>query len=150
MANVKLHNGGTLGLGTSRNVSGISNSSVQQCCDNSFYSVLLFTFSALREPGKELELSFTSGEKYVNKIFLLFSGSQRALKCHRTKCLNHVNYQSKLPLQKFFSWSTPLPPGFPESLIPAPVRISRIPSVVGVWIFLEQHDGKYHFCHKAL
>ena len=44
----------------------------------SFFSVLLFTFSALKEPVKELKLqvSFMSGEKYVNKIFLLFSGSE--------------------------------------------------------------------------
>ena len=75
---MKLHNGGTLGLGTSRNVSGISNSSLQQCSDGSFYSVLLFTFSALKEPAKELKLSFMSGEIYGNKIFLLFSGSESA------------------------------------------------------------------------
>jgi len=33
-------------------------------------------FSALKGPAKELRLSFTSGGKYVNKIFLLFSGSE--------------------------------------------------------------------------
>ena len=76
-ANVKLQNGGMLGLDTSRNVSRISNPSLQQCCDGSFISVL-FTFSALKEPAKELKLSFMSGEKYVNKIFLLFSGSESA------------------------------------------------------------------------
>ena len=65
-----------LGLDMSSNVSGISNSSLQQCCDDSFVSVLLFTFSALKEPAKELKLSFGLGEKYVNKIFLLFSGSE--------------------------------------------------------------------------
>ena len=43
-ANVKLHNGSTLGLGRSSNVSGILNSSLQQLCDGSFLSVLLFTF----------------------------------------------------------------------------------------------------------
>ena len=42
--------------------------------DGSFISVL-FTFSALKEPAKELKLSFMSGEKYVNKI-LLFSWSE--------------------------------------------------------------------------
>ena len=75
---MKLHNSGTLSLGMSGNVSGISNSSLQQCCDGSFYSVLLFSFSALQEPAKELKLSFTcmSDEKHVNKIFLLFSGSE--------------------------------------------------------------------------
>ena len=75
---MKLHNSGTLGLGMSGNVSSISNSSLQQCCNGSFISVLLFTFSALKEPAKELKLSFMSGEKYVNKIFLLFSGSESA------------------------------------------------------------------------
>ena len=69
---MKLQNGGVLGLGMSRNVSGISNS----YCNSLFFSSLLFTFSAIKEPTKELRLSFMSGEKYVNKIFLLFSGSE--------------------------------------------------------------------------
>ena len=34
--------------------------------------------SAIKGPGKELRLSFLLGEKYVNKIFLLFSRSQSA------------------------------------------------------------------------
>ena len=75
---MKLQNGGMLGLDMSRNVSGISNPSLQQCCEGSFISVLLFTFSALKEPAKELKLSFMSDEKYVKKIFLLFSGSESA------------------------------------------------------------------------
>jgi len=60
-------------------VSRVSNSSLQQCCDCSFFSIL-FAFSALKGPAKELRLSFMSGEKYVNKIFLLhvFSGSESA------------------------------------------------------------------------
>ena len=66
------------GSGTSRNVSGVSNSSLQQCCDGSFFSILLFAFSAIKGPTKELRLSFILGEKYVNKIFLLFSGSESA------------------------------------------------------------------------
>ena len=66
------------GSGTSRNVSGISNSSLQQCCDGSFFSVLFFVFSAIKGPAKELRLSLILGEKYVNKIFLLFSGSESA------------------------------------------------------------------------
>lgn len=66
------------GLGTSRNVSRVSTSSLQQRCDGSFFSRLLFAFSAMKGPAKELRLSFMSGEKYVNKIFLLFSGSERA------------------------------------------------------------------------
>ena len=61
----------------SKNVSGVSNSSLQYCCDGSFFSIL-FAFSAIKRPAKELRLSFMSGEKYVNKIFLLFSGSESA------------------------------------------------------------------------
>ena len=47
-------------------------------CDDLFFSVLLFTFSALKEPAKELKLSFMSGEYYVNKKFVLFSVSESA------------------------------------------------------------------------
>ena len=43
-----------------------------------FFSILLFVFSALIGPAKDLRLSFMLGEKYVNKIFLLFSGSESA------------------------------------------------------------------------
>ena len=75
---MKLHNSGGLGLGTSRNVSGVSNAPLQQHCDGTFFSILLFVFSALKGPAKELRLSFMLGEKYVNKIFLLFSGSESA------------------------------------------------------------------------
>ena len=71
---MKLHNGGTLGLGLSRCV---SNASLQNC-KGTFFSILLFMFSAIKGPVKELKLSFTCilGEKYVNKIFLLLSGSE--------------------------------------------------------------------------
>ena len=75
---MKLHNGGTLGLGMGRNVSGVSNALLQQHCDGTFFSILLFVFSALKGPAKELRLSFMLGEKYVNKIFHLFSGSESA------------------------------------------------------------------------
>ena len=94
-----------LGLGTSKNVSGISNSSLQQPCKGSFFSILL-TFSAIKGPAKELRLSFMSGEKYVNKIFYYFQGL-RALKCHRTKRSNRVNDRLRWLLQKTFSSSTP-------------------------------------------
>ena len=67
-----------LGLGTSRNVSGVSNASLQQHCEGMFFSILLFVFSAIKGPTKELRLSFMLGEKYQNKIFLLFSGSESA------------------------------------------------------------------------
>ena len=66
------------GSGTSRNVSGVSHSSLQQCCEGSFFTMLLFAFSAIKGLAKELRLSFILGEKYVNKIFLLFSGSESA------------------------------------------------------------------------
>ena len=47
------------GLGTSRNVSRVSTSSLQKRCDGSlFYSSLLFAFSAMKGPAKELRLSF--------------------------------------------------------------------------------------------
>ena len=59
-------------------MSGVSNSSLQQCCDGTFLTILLFAFSAIKGPAKELRLSFILGEKYVNKIFLLFSGSESA------------------------------------------------------------------------
>ena len=75
---MKSHNSGVLGLGTSRNVSDVSNSSLQQHCDDMFLSILLFVFSAIKVPAKELRLSVMLGEEYVNKIFLLFSGSQSA------------------------------------------------------------------------
>ena len=72
---MKLH---ALGLGTSRNVSGVSNASLQQRCEGTFFSILLFVFSAIKGPTKELRLSFMLGEKYQNKIFLLFSVSESA------------------------------------------------------------------------
>ena len=81
VANVKLHNSGTPSLGTSGNVSGTlrcKHSLLQQRCNDSFFGILLFTFSAIKGPAKELGLSFVLGEKYVNKIFLLFPGSESA------------------------------------------------------------------------
>ena len=76
---MKLHNGGALGLGTSRNVSGVSNALLQHHCDGTFFIILLFAFSAIKGPAKELRFSFIMlHEKYVNKIFVLFSGSESA------------------------------------------------------------------------
>ena len=63
---MKLHNGGALGLGTSRNVSGVSNSLLQRVI------FILFAFSAIKGPAKEPTLSFMSGEKYVNNISTIF------------------------------------------------------------------------------
>ena len=49
---MKLHNGGALGLGKGRNVSGVSNASLQQQCEGTFFSILLFVFSAIKGPAK--------------------------------------------------------------------------------------------------
>ena len=62
VAYVRLHNSGMLGLGKSGNVSGVSNASLQQHCDSMFFSIL-FLFSALEGPAKELRLSFMLSEK---------------------------------------------------------------------------------------
>ena len=51
---------------------------LQQHCKGMFFIILLFVFSAIKGPAKELRLSFMAGEKYENKIFLLFSGSESA------------------------------------------------------------------------
>ena len=61
-------------------MSDVSNALLQQPCDGMFFSILLLVFSAIKGPVKErrLSLSFMLGEKYVNKIFLLFSGSENA------------------------------------------------------------------------
>ena len=115
---MKLHNSVALGLGMSRNVSGILNSSLQRC-DPSSFSILLFMFSAIKRPVNELRLSFMSKEKYVNKIFLLFSGSE-SNKCHRTKRSNHMNYRSTNdPCRRLFRVQPLLPRGFPESFTPS-------------------------------
>ena len=142
---MKLHNRGGLGLDTSRNVSGILNSSLQRC-DHLSFSILLFTFSAIKRPVKELRLSFMSKEKYVNKIFLLFSGSE-SNKCHRTKRSNRMNYRSTNdPCRRLFQVQPLLPPGFPESLTPSCENVQNSISqggggVGGVWFFLEQPNS---------
>ena len=59
-------------------MSDVSNALLQQHCESTFFSILLLVFSAIKGPVKELRLSFMLGEKYVNKIFLLFSGSESA------------------------------------------------------------------------
>ena len=68
---VKLHDSGTLGLGTSRNVSGISNASLQHC-NGTFFSIMLFVFSAIKGPVKELRLSLSY---FFVKKYLLASAS---------------------------------------------------------------------------
>ena len=42
------------------------------------YYLVVRVFCAIKGPAKELRLLFILGEKYVNKIFLLFSGSESA------------------------------------------------------------------------
>ena len=54
------------------------NASLQQHCEGRFFSILLFVFSAIKGPAKELRLSFMLGEKDENKTFLLFSESESA------------------------------------------------------------------------
>jgi len=56
-ANLKLLNGGVLAMGMSKNVSGIFENF---CCNVSFFSIL-FRFSAMKGPAKELRLSFMAG-----------------------------------------------------------------------------------------
>ena len=57
---------------------------------------ILLAFFAIKGPAKKLRLSLMSGEKYVNKLFLLFSGCVSAIfrVCHRNKWSNCVNYRS--------------------------------------------------------
>ena len=88
---VKLHNSGELGLGTSRNVSGVSNASLQQHCDSTFFSIVLFNFSAIKGPAKDYYLCYV--RNMWTKYFFYFQGL-RELKCHWTKHSNHVNYRS--------------------------------------------------------
>ena len=59
-------------------MSGVSNTSLQQHCEGTFFSILLFIFSAIKGPAKEFRFSFMLGEKYDNKTFLLFLGSESA------------------------------------------------------------------------
>ena len=82
---------GGLGLGTNRNVSGVSNASLQQHCDGTFFSILLFVFSAIKGPAKDYHLWYVRNT--WTKYFYHFQGL-RVLKCHWTKHSNHVNYRS--------------------------------------------------------
>ena len=102
--------GGTLGLDTSRNVSGISNSLLQQCCDD------LFAFFAIKE-GLAYHLCLV--RNMWTKYFNFFQGL-RAQKCHQTKRSNCMNYRSKWydPCRRLFQVQPLFPPGFPEFLTP--------------------------------
>ena len=73
---MKLHNGGVLSLGTSRNVSDISNASLQQHCDGTFFSILLVFFSALKGPAKELTVRLSFMLRYHGRWILTKKGKQ--------------------------------------------------------------------------
>ena len=76
------------------------------------------------------------GKKYVNEIFQLFSGSESIEESPNKRFESPELLVELTPAEDFFKFNPhPLPPGFPESLIPSPVRISRIQSNRGVWIF---------------
>ena len=60
-------------------MSGVSNSLLQQCCDGSFFTILLFAFSAIKGPAKELRLLFILGEKYESESAEIWSESAEVL-----------------------------------------------------------------------
>ena len=97
---------------------------------------ILFAFSAVKGPAKELRLSFTVCQvrNMSTKYFFYFQGL-RVLKCHRTERSNRVNYQLKWPLQQTSLSSTPPPAWISRVFDPPPTKICRIPSVGGVWTF---------------
>ena len=144
-ANVKLDNGGAVGLGTGKNVSGTSNSSLQQQCDGMYFSILLFEFFALKEPATELRLLYMLGQKYVNKILLLFSGSENA-----EVSLNWTFESRELstPAEDFSKFNLPSRPDF-QSLLPPFLWEFQNPIYWGVWIFPETtHLSKPDRRHK--
>ena len=108
-----------LGLGTSRNVSDVSNALLQQHYDGTVFSILLFVFSAIKGPAKELRLSFMLSEKYVNKIFQLFSGSESA-EVSPILMFKSCELSVEMTPAETFSSLTPLLPEFPWSLTPYP------------------------------
>ena len=128
--------------------SGLSNTSLQQHCYGTFFSTLLFVFSAIKGPAKELRLSFMLLRNMWTKYFYYFQGLRVPLsvfesvcECHWTKRWNCMNYRSKWPLQKTFSSLTPPPAWISRVFEPSPPPSScenfqnPIPSVGGVWIF---------------
>ena len=146
---MKLHNGGTLGLGIQIAMCQASQTlhcnnvatthSLVSCCSHFLLWKNLWRNLNYHLHVRQMKNMWT-------KYFYYFQGL-RVLKCHRTKHSNRMNNRSKLPLQKTFSCSTPLPPGFPEPLTPPLVRISRIPSVWGCGFFLEQPKwSNFDFC----
>ena len=102
-----------------------------------FFSILLFVFSAIKGPVKELRLSFMLGENMWTKYFYYFQ-DLRVLKCHRTKHSNSVNYRSKWPLRKTFSSLIPPPACIYRDFDPPSHENFQNPISRGVWIFLEQ------------
>ena len=113
----------------SRNVSGVSNASLQQRYDGTFFSILLFALSAIKGPVKELRLLFMLGEK-CTKYFYYFQ-DLRALKCHRTKHSNRMTFPSLI-----------LPPAWISRVFDPPSRENfQNPIRRGGGFFLEQPNG---------
>ena len=128
----------TLDQGTSRNVSGISNPLLQQCCDGLSFSVLLFSFSASKEPAKELEfiIIYVRWEMCEQNISTIFRVWER---WSVTKLNVQIRWTigRNYPCRWLFHVQPP-PTWISRVFDPPPARISRIPSVMGVWIFLDQ------------
>ena len=78
------------------------------CCNNiaTVFSIL-FTFSAIKGPVKELRLSSMSAEKYVDKIFLLFSESESAKVSPNYKFESHELSVEMTPVEDFFEFNPP-------------------------------------------
>ena len=75
----------------------------------SFFSILMFVFSAIKGPAKELRLSFLAGEKYLNKIFVLFSESESdELSLNLTFESRELSVKMT-PAEDFFKFNPPPP-----------------------------------------
>ena len=67
----------------------------------------MFAFSAIKGPAKELRLAFLSGEKYLNKMFVLFSGSESdELSLDLTFQSRELSFKMK-PAEDFFKFNPP-------------------------------------------
>ena len=110
-----------------------------RCCNNvaTFFSIL-FTFSAIRGPVKELRLSFMSAEKYVDKIFLLFSEFEIAKVSPNYKFESHELSVEMTLVEDFLKFNLPPPVWISRVFDPPPARIFRSPRLGGCGFFLEQ------------
>ena len=106
-----------LGLGTSKNVSGVSNSSLQQPCDGSFSSIL-FAFSDIKGPAKGLKIIIYVGweicEQNISTIFRVWE--LRSVTEPNVRIAWTIGWDD--PCRRLFQVQPPLPPGFPWSLTP--------------------------------